>query len=197
MSEYYLTVGKGYEKRRRIVCLGHMQNLGLVSKGFFGGFKGDNAKWTVSDREIAAYSLLNLATVCVFTDHVAQVMRQTPDILMEHETLGNLPWWMDSVWLPVDFSQHRAFEDDADGPFFLGSVPRLLAALDEVKRQSHIALDRTPASYSAMCRDPRGFVSDFHGLKDNDECVQWVWNALYEAATHADKQHLPVLGNGL
>lgn len=197
MSEYDLIVGKSYDKRRNDVCLGHLQSLGLVSKGMFGGFKGDNAKWAAFSKESAAFSLLNLATVCVFTDHVAQVMGQTQESLMNHETLGNLPWWMDSVWVPVDFSLHRAFEEDADGPFFLGSVSRLLVALGEVKKRSTIALDRKPPSYSAVREDPCGFAKDFQGLKDDEECIQWVWNGLYEAATLAETQQMPLLGNGL
>ncbi|MGQ9778583.1 MAG: hypothetical protein ACUVRM_01725 [Bacillota bacterium] len=197
MSEFDLVIGRTYDRRRSALCLGYLHTLGLVRKGLIGNFTGPNAAWATAHKEIDSISLLNLATVCIFINFAAEVLERSENDLMEDPIFGNLPWWMDLLWAPVEFSPPKAFPDDSDGPFFFGSIPGLLSALEIIKSKSPLPLGTVPPSYELMRRDPKSFAQNFKGLEDNNECIQWIWRGLFDAATLALEHHQPLLGNGL
>ena len=95
--------------------------------------------------------------------------------------LRNLPWWENSLWLPVDFEDAGTLEDDPT--FFVGSCQALLRDLDALKVKSPLNLGEAPPAYAEMRADFQKFVraGDALGLSA-DDCVRWVWKALREAA---------------
>jgi hypothetical protein len=198
MSEYSLTIAKSYEKRRWGRCVAHLDSLGHANNAFVREFEIDDGLWPMQREEVAGISLLNLATVGLLTDFVSELLGRSGNDLMEDELFGNLPWWLDCIWIPVDFSPPRAFEDDPDGPFFFGSAPRLMTALGTIQSKSTLPLGPVLPAYKTMRDDLRAFYrSPFEGLRDDNEGIQWVWRGLFDAATIAQQDCLPILGNGL
>jgi len=116
---------------------------------------------------------------------------------MNDDAFENLPYWEDSLWASVDFTPAKPFVDDQDGPFFLGSSPRLLATLNHIKSISRISLGSVPHGYDLMLSDRKAFYRSFNGLDDEQSCIQWVWRGLYDATTLAVRSKLPMLGIGL
>src|SRR5688572_21372945 len=78
-------------------------------------------------------SLLNLASVCLFTDHVARLEGFTDSAAaLQRTRFRQLPWWQTSIWLPVAFQPPPEPTMESGGwPVFLGSCQGLLADLVE------------------------------------------------------------------
>lgn len=199
MSDYSLTIAKSYDKRRWDRCVAHLGQVSQADNAFVDEFQAHDGFWLrPQERGVAEILLLNSPTVGLFTDFVSELLGRPGNDLMEDELFGNLPWWLDCIWVPVDFSPPRAFEDDPESAFFFGSVPRLMRALDTIRSKSTLPLGPAPPAYETMREDLRAFYrSDFEGLRDNSECIQWVWRGLFDAATIAQQERLPILGNGL
>jgi len=189
MSEFDLSVGASYEDRRRALCASHLRDLGLSGEVSSLGLQ--------AQEPVKLITLLNIATVGCFLDYVAESAGRPTGELMDDPAFANLPYWQDSLWAPLDFTPAKAFEDDSDGPFFFGSSPRLLAALNHIKTISRIPLGPAPSQYEVMISDPRTFYKTFDRLADEQSCIQWVWRGLHDAATLALQKRVPMLGNGL
>jgi hypothetical protein len=102
----------------------------------------------------------------------------------------NLPWWDDSVWLPIELEPATL---EVDAPFFLGSCTALLRELHDLQKTSQIQLGSAPQGYEEMRADIRKFYRSFHSggtfqLTDAD-CVRWVWLALRDGAELAIKEN--------
>lgn len=189
MSEFNLTVGECYEQRRTTRCMSHLQGLGM---------RTDDSLFKSQDRQSKkTFLLLNIATMGIFLNYVAQLVARPSEELADDLAFINLPYWQDSLWMPLDFARPARFEDDEDGPFFFGSSLRLLATLDFIKSISRIPLGPAPPGYDLMVSDLRAFYKNFQGLEDEQSCIQWVWRGLHDGATLAIQSKSPMLGNGL
>jgi hypothetical protein len=189
MSELTLTVGECCDERRSNQCISHIQELGLNPdvSCFRSQERGLNKK----------FLLLNLATVGVFLDYSASLVSKSTNELISDPAFMNLPFWQESFWIPQDFAPAKAFEEDDDGPFFFGSNLQLLLTLDFIKSVSRIPLGPVPPAYDLMVRDLRSFYREFKGIDGEQGCIQWVWRGLYDGATLAVQNKLPMAGNGL
>ena len=198
MSEYILDIGECYDNRRMKLCLSYLHQLGLVQKNIFGKFGGQNVDLlNVSGKSLKTVSLLNLATVSLFLDYVGKLFDTPTYELMKNDDFSNLPFWQESLWVPLEFSPSKVFERDRDGPFFFGSAPRLLLTLNKVKKLSRIPLGKVPEGYEQMVQDYDLFIEKFDGFSDNSSCIQWVWKCLHYATEIAMQNSLPLLRFGL
>ena len=188
MSEFTLSVGASYEERRRKLCAAHLQDA---------GFQHTDIEQALQLRApVKEFLLLNVATMCLFQDYIAELTGRSTNELAQDAAFVNLPYWEDVLWAPLEFPA-KAFPDDPDGPFFFGSSPGLLATLNHIKSISRIPLGPAPQGYDLMTTDMKNFYRSFDGLKDDQSCIQWVWRGLHDGASLAVKQKVPMLGNGL
>jgi hypothetical protein len=107
----------------------------------------------------------------------------------------NLPWWENSIWLPVEFNPPEKPSIEENGfPVFVGSSHRLLSELEEVQRSSPLALGTTPQGYDEMRSDLEGFYRSQFSLSEESSIIQWVWKGLYDAALIAIRERAPIWG---
>ena len=100
----------------------------------------------------------------------------------------NFPWWDNALWLPLEFGDPGALDDDPT--FFVGSCQTLIAELDELKRTSPLRLGEVVPAYSDMRADFLKFVrSDTELDLRTEDCVRWVWRALRDGAELAVAQN--------
>src|SRR5882762_6525596 len=106
----------------------------------------NSATWRQFTGQATEISIFNLASVCLFTDHVAKLegFADSGDA-MERTRFRNLPWWLTSVWLPVLFQPPLEPAINMGGdPVFLGSSQGLVADLVEIQKVSDMSLGTVP-----------------------------------------------------
>ncbi len=168
-----------------------------------------NEKWDRGRKAIAEISLLNLATVCEFLNHVAELegkqRRLRPNTFRPDRTKAtkrtqfqNIPWWEASVWLPVPFDSSP---HDVKNGLFVGSAVCLQEELDRIRALSPLELGSAPKGYRAMRRDYSAFSRRPFELapgegRDSQEvitqCVRWVWLGMHDAAEIAVRNSTPL-----
>src|SRR5204862_2708625 len=91
----------------------------------------DSAAWRTVGGQPTSIQIFNLASVVLFTDHVAKLEGFADSgAAMEATRILHLPWWQTSVWLPVTFQPPKDPAINMGGwPVFLGSCQCLLADL--------------------------------------------------------------------
>jgi hypothetical protein len=100
----------------------------------------------------------------------------------------NLPWWDNSLWLPLAFDDPGGLDDDPT--FFVGSCQSLIAELDELKRISPLQLGDVVTEYSEMRADFLKFIrSNIELDLRTEDCVRWIWRALHDGAEMAVAQN--------
>jgi hypothetical protein len=156
----------------------------------------DSFAWRLTTAPIATISLLNLASVCLFLDHVARLDGFTDSATaLEHTRFRHLPWWQTSIWLPIIFEPPREPAMESGGwPVFLGNCQGLLADLCQVQRLSDARLGSTPDGYEQMRADYRAFLRSGFELNDERTVLQWVWRGLQDGAEIAVSNSAPLLG---
>lgn len=144
----------------------------------------DKAAWRNFSGKPADISIFNLASVVLFTDHIAKLEGFADSgAAMESTRFPNLPWWQSSVWLPVAFQPPKKPPIDLGGwPVFLGSCQGLLADLVEVRKLSDMGLDRMPDGYEMMRADYSAFMRSSFEISDERSILQWVWRGLHDGA---------------
>jgi hypothetical protein len=152
----------------------------------------DLGTWRSCGERLAEVSLLNLATICVFLDHVAMLegFGDASGEAIERTTFRNLPWWESNVWLPFDFVPPSKPVNPKD-PIFVGSSVHLVAELKQVQAMSTLHLGVAPDGYVVTSAQPRALLVEPRDLEGEDlttKCTQWVWRGLYDAAEFAISQ---------
>lgn len=146
-------------------------------------------EWRRIPENITTVSLLNLASVGLFLDHV----RQLPGF--SEARFRNLPWWENSIWLPVEFTPPEEPIIQENGwSIFLGSSRRLIAELEDIRGVSPVRLGNRPPGYDMMRSDLKGFYRSEFSLTEDDIILQWVWRGLYDAAEIANREGAPIWG---
>jgi len=144
--------------------------------------------WSEFAGQPTGISLFNLATVVLFTEHVARLEGFADSgAATERTRFRHLPWWQTSIWLPVTFQPPPEPAIDMDGwPIFLGSCQGLLADLAEVQKLSDMKLGETPDGYDKMRADYRAFMRSRFTMSDERILIQWVWRGLHDGAKLAE-----------
>lgn len=173
MSEANLKVGRLSEKYEKAAAEA-MKRLSASDSELWRSFAGQPTD----------ISLFNLATVCLFTDHVAKLEGFADSgAAMDRTRFRHLPWWQTSIWLPVDFQPPQDPAMDIGGwPIFLGSCQALLSELAEVQKISAMNLGAIPEGYAKMRNDYKSFMRSDFTLSDERSLIQWVWRGLHDGA---------------
>ena len=153
--------------------------------------------WRKCPEKIDVIDNLNLASICLFTDHVKDLegLPHTQEG-MDRSKFKTLPGWMYCVWLPIEFNPPKEPPTDASGfPVFVGGCQGLLADLEKVKKMSKWNLGTIPAGYETMRKDMKAFykIPNFR-VEGNEAIAQWIWRALFDAATVGIEKSVPVFG---
>ena len=160
------------------------------------GVKHDLEKWFATEHGETTICCLNGASVVEFLRHVVRCEgysdERTGFAVGENGTskYRNMPWWDDSVWLPIELEPGTL---EVDAPFFVGSCTALLRELRNLQDISQIQLGSAPAGYEEMRADIRKFYRSIHSgaafqLTDADS-VRWIWLALRDGAELAIKEN--------
>jgi hypothetical protein len=178
-----LFVGRFGLEGRETSLASHLAGLGL---------KVDLQRLFEADEEVAMLCFLNGASIVAFLEHVG-VVEGYPDShtalrAFEHgdSRLKNMPCWEDSLWLPFDFEPAGTLADDPT--VFVGSGPALLRELTDLQQRSPLGLGACPNGYERMRRDIRAFYRDRTPFQlDEADTIRWIWRALFDGATIANK----------
>jgi hypothetical protein len=183
MGSTLLAVGRlpGREERYTAgTYLARASDAALTSDAQAGLLKA----WKVAPKKMACLDALNEASTCAFIEHAAAL--EGLKGFNEAMTRGrwrHMPHWIDSYWLPVR-SDTTLIERDRNGwPSFFGSAYGLLANLADIAAASPHDLGTAPPHFERMRTDLRAFYAVELDAFDAVTTLQWVWRALFEAAT--------------
>ena len=189
-----LVVGPGDLSHLKDAIAAHLTRVGVRNN--------DLEKWLAAEYGETEICCLNGASVGEFLRHVVRCEgysdERTGFAAGENGTskYRNMPWWDDSVWLPVEFEPVTL---EIDAPFFVGSCVALLRELRDLQDISQIKLGSAPDRYDDMRADIRKFYRSIRSgatfrLTDVDDSVRWVWLALRDGAELAIKQNTVLYG---
>jgi hypothetical protein len=162
--------------------------------GWLSRLSGKSAPAPESD--LVMISLLNVASFGQFDDYAAALEGFSGPDAMLKTTFRNLPWWLQSYWLPVEFDPPKELASDPNDPTFVGSSMRLLQELEKIRRMSPIDVGVIPLEYLEMRKDYRSWFRGTLGRHDplsREDGIRWIWNALNEAARLSIERVAPIM----
>jgi len=143
--------------------------------------------WDAAPEELASIDALNLASISAFLDHTAKLEGLADaNEALERSRWPHLPYWIESYWLPVRGGTmlHE--------PVFFGSAYGLLDNLADIAALSPRGLSTVPPHFELMRTDPRAFYALKLDAFDEATMLQWIWRALFEAATLSVNRNVPM-----
>jgi|GEM_PF-5118523 len=153
--------------------------------------------WTVEETRVVTFDALNVASISVFLDHAAGLegFRDSSEA-MDHSQWKNLPYWMNSLWLPIEHSSVLPVVLEANAEtLFAGTASGLISDLEGIKAKSPERLGVAPPFFDLMVARRR----EFHQINihlDKTETLQWVWLAFRTAADMAVKENVMMSWGG-
>ena len=151
--------------------------------------------WFGPEKPIASLCIFNLASIVLFLEHTAQLegLANANDAITQSRWT-NLPYWIDSVWLPIAGQPKVKVQDIQGMPAFLGTTSGLLADLIEINSLSPMRLNSIPPYYEAMRQDPVNFFrnQEMEVLEESD-ILRWLWLSLFDASTLANEHQVPLI----
>ena len=172
------------------------RRLGLRNWPPTGSPIGLNPRMTTSGAqrmtENVMISVLNNASLDAFNTFAAGLEGFSEHDAMTKTALRNLPWWLQSFWLPIEFDPPKELASDQGDPTFVGSSIRLLNELTKIKEMSLLDVSTTPPTYDDMRNDYRSWFSISHGLSE-DDAIRWVWNALRGGRQILIERQFPIM----
>jgi hypothetical protein len=143
--------------------------------------------WDAAPAELACIDALNEASTSAFLGHTAML----EGLANANEALArsrwrHLPYWIESYWLPVRGGTmlHE--------PVFFGSAYGLLDNLADIAAISPHGLGTAPPHFELMRTDLQAFYALKLDAFDEATTLQWVWRALFEAATLSVDRNVPM-----
>lgn len=188
MSEFFIKIGGIDDASRKQACFRYLCDLGMK----------EHLGWMCAAPNIDELSSLNLSSVMLFLDHVARLDGFDGSACAAGRSrFEHLPWYLDSIWLPVAFRDPKVpLVEDNGFPVFLGSCQRLIENLEQIRVLSPLEMGYTPDGYDLMRQDMRAFCRSGIRLVDKAIIIQWVWKALHDGARLALQHDAPMLGDG-
>lgn len=144
--------------------------------------------WTSCPKKIVVGESLNLASLCLFLDHVAELEGfKDSSSAISATRFKHLPYWMSTVWIPIDFEQTSVLYAKTD-PLCIASSVGLLRNLEAIRALSPSSLGNPPECYGNEGGVPESSPSP------DDDCLRWVWYDLFQVGTLSLKHGAPVWG---
>jgi hypothetical protein len=142
--------------------------------------------------ESVMISVINNASLNAFNTFAAGLEGIAGLDAIDKTAFRNLPRWLDSFWLPVEFDAPKELASDKDGPTFVGSSIRLLIELAKIQDMSPLGVSALPPTYSGMRNDYRSWFATSYDLSE-DDTIRWVWNALRDGAQISIARQFPMM----
>jgi hypothetical protein len=149
--------------------------------------------WFQSTDNIAVIDPLNIASMEVFMQHAAKL-----EGLIDTSGAGegskwpNLPYWMYSIWLPIEPAAKPIVQQVGGMPTLIGTAKGLIANLLEVQKSSNLKLGVFPKNFDLMLND----IKKFHSIADlglnEADTIRWVWLSLMKGAELSLENHKPL-----
>jgi len=147
-------------------------------------------EWTRYEGPEVRLSLLNLASLVHFTDHVARLEGfKDSGRALGRMRFKNLPLWETSVWLPTRLNVLPTPRPVS--ATFIGSAVALLEELGEIQRASDLELGSAPEGNDRMRADSSAFRVTPFRLADDRDIHRWVRRGLWDGAEAAVKLGAP------
>jgi hypothetical protein len=140
-------------------------------------------------------SAINVASLDLFNSYAARLEGLTDTDAMDKTTYRNLPWWLQSVWLPIEFDPPKDLASDEGDPLFVGSCGQLLSELAEIQNRSDLELGTVPDAYHVMRSDHGTW---FRGAPDRDDVlsesdtIRWISRSLNDGAEISKQKRVPM-----
>ena len=180
------------EHVRRIAKLISLEGYALLA-GRPAGIVGSPSR--IESAGFISISVINAASLDLFNSYAARLEGFTGADAIDKTTYRNLPWWIQSVWLPIEFDPPKDLASDADDPLFVGSCVKLLSELAEIRNKSDLELGTVSDSYHVMRSD---YGTWFRGAVDRDDVlsesdtIRWIWRSLHDGAEISKQKRVPM-----
>lgn len=154
--------------------------------------------WMV-DRKFASVETFNDASGVLFLNYTADLEGlKNSDGVGTGSRWKNLPYWLASIWLPLNGDAIDPVVDDTTGePVLIATATGLIRDLDEIAQMSKLRLGEEPQLFRLMLDEPKSFYSQTADKTFSDEeAIQWLWYAYRWAARAALSNSLVVWQGG-
>jgi hypothetical protein len=168
---------------------------GYPSSNDFVGLAGVvGSRSRIEPAESITISVINAASLDLFNSYAARLEGLTGADAMDKTTYRNLPWWLQSVWLPIEFEPPKDIASDEGDPLFVGSSVRLLSELAEIQDKSNLELGTVPNEYHVMCADYGTWLrsADGHDALSENDTIRWIWRSLSDGAEISKQKRVPM-----
>ena len=154
-------------------------------------------EWKAGPAEVGYVDTLNEASVVAFLEFTAKLEGTSSDKAIENSKWKNLPYWLQSIWLPLDRFSVDPVVVDIDGmPTLIGTATGLVNDLEAIAAAATIKLRKKPDNFDLMLSDSKAF----HSLKvtqlDDETTLRWIWNAYFEGAKLSLLHNRPLWSGG-
>jgi hypothetical protein len=144
---------------------------------------------------VALIDALNVASIAAFLEHVAGLEGfADPNDAIDKSRWRHLPYYIESCWVPVRCDATHLVANKGSFPIFVGSSFGLLDNLADIATRSPHDLGVVPPHFELMRSDPRAFFALQVDAFDERAMLQWIWRALFEAATLSVERNVPMWG---
>jgi hypothetical protein len=145
--------------------------------------------------ERVTISAIDVASLDLFNSYAARLEGLTDTDAMDKTTYRNLPWWLQSVWLPIEFDPPKDLASDEGDPLFVGSCGQLLSELAEIQKKSDLELGAVPDAYHVMRSDHGTWFRsalDRDDVLSESDTIRWIWRSLNDGAGISKQKRVPM-----
>jgi hypothetical protein len=149
-------------------------------------------EWRAGPAEVGYLDTLNEASVAAFLEFTAKLEGTSSQEAIENSKWKNLPYWLYSIWLPLESINADPVVVEIEGmPTLIGTATGLVNNLEAIAAAAKIGLKQKPSNFDLMMSDPKAF----YALKvelDEETTLRWIWNSHYEGAKLSLLHNMPL-----
>ncbi|MDO8353767.1 MAG: hypothetical protein Q7T14_09910 [Aestuariivirga sp.] len=150
-------------------------------------------EWKAGPAEVGYLDTLNEASVVAFLEFTAKLEGTSSEEAIENSKWKNLPYWLQSIWLPLEGVKVDPVVVEIEGmPTLIGTATGLVNDLEAIATAADIGLKKKPNNFDLMLTDPKAF----YGLKvadlDEETTLRWIWHSYYAGAKLALLRNKPL-----
>ena len=155
-------------------------------------------EWKAGPSEVGYVDTLNEASVGAFLEFTAKLEGcASSEEAIENSKWKNLPYWLQSIWLPLEGVNVDPIVVDIEGmPTLIGTVIGLVNDLEAIAAATKIWLKKKPRNFDLMMSDPKAFYALNVADLDEETTLRWIWNSYYEGAKLSLLHNRPLWSGG-
>ena len=155
-------------------------------------------EWNSGPEGLADIDTMNEASLGAFLDHTARLEGlPSANEAIEKSKWTHLPYWLQSVWLPIGGAGAKPVVVNIDGmPTFIGTAGDLIANLTEIAKVSDVQFGVMPQYFDLMLSNPKAFYAMKLDTFDEPTMLKWIWLACMMGAELSLKHNRPLWSGG-